>query len=91
MKNYIYVFTGEGATSPAGSFDNYKAACDWIQNNSLSGVLQKLPLNIGVYDWVLKNDFWTPTRDNQKTPAFIQRFNSAYIEHWHFENGRLSS
>jgi len=38
---------------------------------------------------VIENDYWRPKKDHEKTSEFIQRFTSAYLEHYHYENGEV--
>ena len=85
--DYVYIFTGANATFPAATFSSFSAAHQWIQQNQLTGVLNKMPLDISVYDWAIERDFFEPKNDHQKTPRFIQSFSCAAIEHWHYEKG----
>ncbi|AWV97867.1 DUF7710 domain-containing protein [Arcticibacterium luteifluviistationis] len=87
MLEYVFVFIGEGSSIPSGIFSEFGKSKDWIRKNSLSGSLNKLPVDISLYDWAISKNYFEPKRDNQKGSLFIQRFSSASIEHWHFENG----
>jgi len=44
-------------------------------------------MNVSLYDWVIAKGYSTPKKEYQKQPRFIEKFSSAYVEHWHFENG----
>ena len=50
-------------------------------------MLTLYPLDTGVYEWAIENDIFTPKEEHQFNPSFIQRFTSASMEHYHFENG----
>jgi hypothetical protein len=60
---------------------------EWIKKNKLSGVLTWYPIDIGVYEWVIAQDYWKPTNEYQSESEFIQKFSSAYTGHYHYENG----
>ncbi len=90
MEEYIYVFMGEGGFIPSGLFKNYEDAIKWISKNKLSGVLNKLPLGVSLYDWAIKEGHFKPNKGYQNDGKFIQRFSSASIEYWHFEFGKIS-
>jgi len=54
-----------------------------------SGVLIVYPIDEGVYDWALFNDFFNVKKQAQMEPSFIQQFTSANQEHYHYENGEI--
>ncbi len=85
---YIFVFVGDNSRMPSGIFTEYVKAENWITQNSLSGSLNKLPLDIGLYDWAISEGYFKPKNDYQREAKFIQRFTSASVEHWHFEGGK---
>ena len=85
--NEVWVFNGEGGTFPSGIFASKEAAEAWIKANKLSGCLTKYPVGVSVYDWALAEGYWTPTQEHQREPQFIQRFNSAHLEHYHYDAG----
>lgn len=58
-----------------------------MKENKLTGVLTKCPIDTGVYDWVVDNNFFSATEEKNKTPLFMGKFTCATIEHFHFENG----
>lgn len=86
---YIFVFVGNNSEMPSGIFTEYTKAESWITQNSLSGSLNKLPLDISLYDWAISEGYFEPKNDYQREAKFIQRFTSASVEHWHFESGNL--
>jgi len=83
----IWVFMGKGAACPSALFTTREQAEDWIKANGLQGMLTKYPIDIPVYDFAIGNGWFTPKRDYQRSPEFIQRFTSASQEHYHYENG----
>ena len=89
--NFIWVFTGHTPSGPAdfpcGVFRTIKLAESYIQKYKLSGTLTKYPVGTLVYDYVITQGWWKPKLDYQREPRFIQRFSSAYFEHYHYENG----
>ncbi|GHT32351.1 hypothetical protein FACS1894214_4200 [Planctomycetales bacterium] len=85
----IWVFCGNGRITsfPSACFTSKKNALAWANNNKVSGCLTAYPLDISVYDWATSNAFFIPKFPSQKKPEFIQTFSSAYLEHYHIENG----
>jgi hypothetical protein len=86
-QKYIFVFNGENSTFPLGIFSTPIEATDFITTYKLSGVLTKYPLGIDIYNWTIQKGFFKIKNENQKSPKFIAQFSSAYLEHWHIENG----
>ena len=84
----VWVFNGNGNAFPSGIFLSHELADAWITSYRLSGTLTCYPSNTGVYDWAISRGHWKPEYPSQQTPEFIQRFSSAYLEHYHYENGR---
>ena len=84
----VWVFVGSGATFPAAIFADESTARKWIAHNSVSGMLTEYPVGVSVYEWANAKGYWAPKRPDQKTPAFIGRFTSAHLTHYHFEDGR---
>ena len=87
-QEYVYVFMGENSIVPSGIYKTYNKANEWIEKNSLSGGLHKLPIDISLYDWATKQDYFTPKTESQSGPKFIQTFSCASVDHWHFEDGK---
>ena len=81
---WVWVFTG-GGTFPSGVFSSREKAEAWIRANRLEGCLTRYPLDVGAYDWAVREGYFLPKRDDQRTPAFIQRF-ACGQEHYHYEN-----
>lgn len=87
-KNSVWVFKGNGTTNfPSAIFTTKLKAEIWVKENKLSGVLTKYPLDISLYDWTINNGFFTPKNDLQKNSKSIGNFNSAFLDHYHYENG----
>lgn len=87
MLDTIWVFHGEGGRFSSGVFISIEKAEIWIDKHKLSGVLTAYPIDEGVYDWALFNDFLSVKKQAQMEPNFIQQFTSARQEHYHYENG----
>ncbi|MDF7813831.1 hypothetical protein [Hymenobacter sp. YC55] len=85
----VWVFHGMGGRFTTGVFTSRQQAEQWIQQHRLSGMLTNYPLNRGVYDWAVQQEFFRITKEEQTTAEFIQRFTSASQEHYHYENGEL--
>lgn len=87
-ENIIYVFCGNNSIFPSAVFTTQKKAIHWIKENKLSGTLNNFPMDISVFDWAIKKEFFKVKNEYQKTPEFIQNFTCASMEHIHFENGK---
>lgn len=59
----MYVFIGEGSNFPAGIFTTLDNAKEWIEKYSLSGILNKFPIDMGIYDWAVKEDLFSIKRE----------------------------
>ncbi|RZJ50569.1 MAG: hypothetical protein EOO19_02895 [Chryseobacterium sp.] len=88
-ENEILVFVGEEANLPSGIFTTLEKAKEYIEKYSLSGTLTQFPLDIGIYDWAIQEDFFSVKNEYQKESKFIQRFSCASMEHFHFEDGKV--
>ncbi len=90
MNAYVWVFNGNGARFPSAVFSSREKAEAWITAHDLSGTLTRYPLDQGVYEWTIAQGYFTPTREQHRTAAFIQSFSSAYQEHYHYaaESGK---
>jgi hypothetical protein len=42
---------------------------------------------VSVYDWAIAEGHWAPKQEHRRRSQFIQRFSSAYLEHYHYEAG----
>lgn len=83
----VWVFSGSGSFFPCGIFSDKDKATEWILKRELTGVLTAYPMDVGVYDWAVGENFFSPKKEHEYTSEFIQRFTSASQEHYHFENG----
>lgn len=84
---FVWIFSGAGSRFTSGVFLEFGNAVEWIGKHRLTGVLTKYPVDVGVYDWAIANDYFEPKKETERTPEFIQRFTSAAQEHYHFELG----
>jgi hypothetical protein len=85
----VWLFHADSpGTFACAVFSTIETADEWIARVGASGTLTRYPLDVSVYDWVIAEGYWTPKRDDQRTPEFIQRFTSAYTGHHHYEGGR---
>lgn len=85
---FVWVFKGAGnSVFPSAIFTTKSEAENWIKENVLSGVLTKYPLDISLYDWSIKNEYFRPKNDFQKNAKTIGSFNSAYLEDYHYIDG----
>ena len=89
MEKKIYVFTGKGANFPGGIFNDKKNATEWIEKYALSGVLSTYPIDKGLYDWAIENEYFEAKKEYQKEAKFIEKFTCASIDHFHYENGKI--
>jgi hypothetical protein len=85
---HVWVFNGAKWNLASAVFSSRSAAEEWISTRRLTGMLTQYPLDISVYDWVVENGLFHPKDDRQKSAAFIQGFSSAYLEHYHYEDGK---
>ena len=88
-QEYVWVFHGANGRFTSGVFTTRKTAEKWINENTLTGILTKYPVNQGVYNWSINNGYFKVKKEEQKSPDFIQRFTTASQEHYHYEDGGL--
>ncbi len=86
---YIYIFNGNGSSLPNAVFSSLKKAETWIKLHKLSGILAKYPINISVFDWAIDHQYFAPKNEFQQNAKKIQTFTSAYLEHYHYEDGKI--
>lgn len=84
---HVWIFVGANAHFPSGVFGSPYRAEEWITRHRLTGTLTRYPVDIGIYEWAIENQHFTPKTEEQRSPAFIGRFTSATLEHWHYEDG----
>lgn len=87
---YVWVFNGKLGHFPSAIFSSKAKALAWIGEKKLTGTLTKYPIDISVYDWTISTGHFTPKNEFQKNARTIENFNSAYMEHYHIENGDIS-
>lgn len=88
MLSSVWVFHGNRADFCSAVFTSIQKAESWIEENQFSGVLTEYPLDISVYDWAIKSDFYKPKAGEEKPKNFIQNFSSAQQNHAHYKNGQ---
>ncbi|NID12894.1 DUF7710 domain-containing protein [Fibrivirga algicola] len=72
----------------SGVLDSKVLAAQWIAEHTRTGVLTEYPLNVGVYDWAVKLDYFVPKKDEPETPEYIGKFSSASQDHYHYTDGQ---
>ena len=87
--SFIWIFNGSGGSFPSGVFTQRETAEAWIREHGLSGILTAYPVDSGTYQWAVGMGYFSPQREDQRSAEFIQRFSSASLEHYHYENGNL--
>ncbi|AWV89876.1 DUF7710 domain-containing protein [Bradymonas sediminis] len=86
----LWVFNGACARFPCGVFSTRKLAETEIERFGLTGVLTEYPLDMTVFEWAVTEELFAPSEEQQNSPEFIQRFTSAHLEHYHYEDGELA-
>lgn len=87
--DFIWVFNGAGAQFPCGIFQSRKCAEEHIRKYNMSGILTKYPIDRTVYEWAVNTNTFVPASRKQCSADFVQRFSSAHLEHYHYENGQV--
>lgn len=82
----VWVFNGNRSHFPSAVFTERRLAEVWIRENGLEGTVTAYPLDVSVYEWAIRNGYFTPSKAEQKSADFIANFSSASQEHDHFEN-----
>jgi len=85
--NEVWIFHGAGGRFSSGVFTTLEQAEHWISKNALTGIVTLYPLDLGVYDWAIKNDLFEVKNEKHISPQFIQTFTTASQDHFHYENG----
>lgn len=83
----VWVFLGDGATHAAAVFSARERAEAWIARHGLSGILTLYPVDQPIHEWAIDRGSFTPKYLSHTEARFIQRFSSAYQEHYHYEAG----
>lgn len=88
----IWLFNGPINLLSGGIFEELEIAEKWIDKNSLTGMLTKYPINIGVFDWAELEGLITMTKEElierRKEPNFIGSFTIAFMTHYHYKDGK---
>jgi hypothetical protein len=83
--NGVWIFNGDVNKFPSAVFSSYENAVEWISINKSIGTLTYYPVDISVYDWAVKNEYFKLKAGKQSSPTFISNFSSASQEHFRFE------
>ena len=86
----VWVFNGPRSSFPSGIFSRKEVADEWIKKYRLTGTLTLYPVDVAAYDWAISKGYFDPQKDEQRTPAFIEKFSSGSQEHYHYEDGLLA-
>jgi hypothetical protein len=89
MNDKVWVFNGAGARLPSGVFTSRTLAEAWISKHQLSGLLTEYPVDIGVLEWAIEAQVFAGAEEKLRESGFAGRFTSAYMQHAHYELGRL--
>ena len=81
----VWVFHGMGGRFTSGVFTSKEKAEQWIEHHGLTGVLTLYPLDVGVYDWALEKQLFTPKKPEHTQAEFIQKFTTASQDHYHYD------
>lgn len=83
---HVWIFVGD-RRGVSGVFSSKSEANAWIERHRLTGMLSAYPLDIGIYDWTVKLGLYKGDKPKDNDPTFIGNFSSAYLPHYHYENG----
>lgn len=75
------------ANQLAAVFSSKEKAEEWILRCKVAGTLTSYRLDQSVYDWAIAEEHFTPKYPSQAGSEFVQRFTSAYAEHYHYDGG----
>jgi len=78
---------GDGGTFPAAVFSARERAESWIAEHRLSGCLTRYPVDEPLYEWSMAHGHFRPRYPSHSLAPFIERFSSAYLEHYHYDAG----
>ncbi len=84
---HVWVFNGPQNPLSSGVFTSKAIAEEWIASNRVTGMLTAYPLDTGIHQWSIDNGYFTPKSPEDESPVKIQSFSSAYLPHFHYENG----
>ena len=90
MANTVWIFNAANSRFAGGAFTTRENAESWIAENKLSGVLTEYPLDVGVFDWAVRNGLFTPKPTKEITAEFVGSFTTAAQQHAHYEDGFLA-
>ncbi|WP_239427972.1 DUF7710 domain-containing protein [Snodgrassella communis] len=53
--SWVWVFKKDGIPMVSAVFSSLENADNWLKINKLTGVLTKMPIDIGGYEWCIQN------------------------------------
>lgn len=80
----VWVFNTQSNSFPRALFTTKDAAEEWINKYCLSGTLSLYPVDIGSYEYSVRNGHFMPNGKHQTTAEFINKFGVA-INHYHYD------
>ncbi len=84
-----YLWILQKGQFPYAVFDSLDKAVVWIRNNKATGMITGYPINETVLSWALRNNFFKIKKEEHKTIQFEEKFTSASMLHYHFEDGNI--
>ena len=89
----VWIFKGPKRfpAFPSAVFLSLALGEEWVSKNAASGTFTRYPVNTGVYQWAIDNNLFKAKKEEHRQPNFIENFTTAYQEHYHYENGQLTS
>ena len=86
-ENSMWIFNGDNSRFPSGVFSSIEQGVKFIKKYKLSGILTEYPVDIGCYDWEVKEGYFVPKKPEHFTSEFIGKFSPGYTRHFHFKEG----
>lgn len=87
----VWVFNGARSTFPSGVFKSKALAEEWIQKHSLTGTLTHYPLDVGMYEFAIETNRFSPKKPHHTTSEFIGQFSGGGLDHFHYEGGNAGA
>lgn len=72
---------------PSGVFSTKDGAEQWIRRNALTGTLTQYPLDVGMYEFAIREGRFSPSKPDHTTSDFIGKFCGGGLDHFHYEQG----
>jgi hypothetical protein len=84
----VFIFQGHQNNFPSAVFSTFDHAQVWIEQNQLDGILTEYPLDYPIYNWAIDHEYFKVKKEHDQSAKFIAGFSSAYLNHWHFTQGK---